>query len=39
MAQQSESINEYIETFPPEIQNILKKIRQAIREAAPEAEE
>ena len=39
MAQQYESINEYIETFPPDIQNILKKIRQTIREVAPEAEE
>jgi len=39
MAQQYESINEYIKTFPPDIQNILKKIRQTIREAAPEAEE
>ncbi len=39
MAQQYESINEYIKTFPPDIQNILKKIRQTIRDAAPEAEE
>ena len=39
MEQQHESINEYIKTFPPDIQNILKKIKQTIREAAPEAEE
>ena len=34
-----ESIDEYISTFPSNIQNILKKMRQTIRECAPGAEE
>ncbi|GGF92897.1 iron chaperone [Paenibacillus aceti] len=34
-----ESIDHYISTFPPDIQEILEKIRQVIREAAPEAVE
>ena len=34
-----ESIDEYILSFPPEIQEILKKLRSVIKEAAPEAEE
>jgi len=33
------SIDEYIETFPKETQQILKKIRTTIRAAAPDAEE
>jgi uncharacterized protein YdhG (YjbR/CyaY superfamily) len=33
------TIDEYIETFPEEIRILLEKMRQAIREAAPEAEE
>jgi uncharacterized protein YdhG (YjbR/CyaY superfamily) len=33
------SIDEYIAGFPPEVQEILEKIRATIREAAPEAEE
>jgi len=33
------SIDEYIETFPPETQEILKELRAAIQAAAPEAEE
>lgn len=33
------SIDEYIKTFPKEIQEILEKMRQVIHEAAPEAEE
>lgn len=33
------SIDKYIETFPNEIQEILKEIRATIKEAAPEAEE
>jgi uncharacterized protein YdhG (YjbR/CyaY superfamily) len=33
------TINEYIETFPEDIRILLEKMRQAIREAAPEAEE
>jgi len=34
-----ETIDEYIETFPKDVQSILKKMRQTIRRAAPEAEE
>ncbi|NSW94327.1 MAG: DUF1801 domain-containing protein [Bacteroidales bacterium] len=34
-----ETIDEYISSFPPEIQSLLLKIRKAIRKAAPEAEE
>lgn len=34
-----ESIDHYISTFPPDIQEILKAIRQVIREAAPDAVE
>jgi uncharacterized protein YdhG (YjbR/CyaY superfamily) len=33
------TIDEYINSFPPDIQSILKKMRQTIREAAPGAEE
>ncbi len=33
------TIDEYIETFPEEVQGILEKMRQTIRKAAPEAEE
>jgi uncharacterized protein YdhG (YjbR/CyaY superfamily) len=34
-----DTIDEYIKTFPMEIQNILEKMRQSIRRAAPEAAE
>lgn len=34
-----QTIDEYISTFPEEIQRILKGMRQVIREAAPGAEE
>lgn len=34
-----QTIDDYIAGFPPDIQDILQKIRQTIREAAPEAEE
>lgn len=34
-----ETIDQYIATFPKNIQNILKELRQTIRETAPEAEE
>jgi len=34
-----ESIDEYIAGFPQDVQEILKKIRATIREAAPDAEE
>lgn len=33
------TIDEYIARFPPEVEEILQKVRQTIREAAPEAEE
>jgi len=33
------TIDEYIQTFPEDIQKILEKIRKTIREVAPEAEE
>ena len=36
---QFKTIDEYIETFPKDIQSILKGVRQTIKEAAPEAEE
>jgi uncharacterized protein YdhG (YjbR/CyaY superfamily) len=35
----SETIDKYISSFPKEIQIILEKIRQTIKEAAPEATE
>jgi len=34
-----ETIDEYISTFPKEVQQVLEKVRQAIRKAAPNAEE
>ena len=34
-----QTINEYICEWPPEIQEILQKIRQTIRDHAPDAEE
>lgn len=33
------TIDEYIAAFPPDVQEILEKIRMTIRETAPEAEE
>ncbi len=36
---QFETIDEYIKTFPKDVQSILEKMRQTIRRAAPEAEE
>ena len=36
---QFKTIDEYIKTFPRDVQSILEKIRQTIREAAPEAVE
>ena len=39
MKKQSTTIDEYIKTFPADIQLILEKMRQTIRKAAPEAEE
>ena len=34
-----ESIDDYISTFPPEVQEILQSIRRVIKEAAPDAKE
>lgn len=34
-----ETIPEYIETFPPDVQKVLKKIRSTIRKVAPKAVE
>ncbi len=36
---QFNSIDEYIKTFPRDIQDILEELRQTIRDAAPEAKE
>lgn len=36
---QPKTIDEYIETFPSDVQVVLKKIRLAIKKAAPRAEE
>jgi uncharacterized protein YdhG (YjbR/CyaY superfamily) len=33
------TIDEYIKTFPPDVQKILERLRQTIRKAVPEAEE
>ena len=33
------TVNEYIGTFPKNVQNILETLRQSIRDSAPEAEE
>jgi uncharacterized protein YdhG (YjbR/CyaY superfamily) len=38
-AAQAKNIDEYIEGFPKQVQEILEKLRVTIREAAPEAEE
>ena len=37
MEKQYKTIDEYIKTFPADIQSILEKMRQTIREVAPEA--
>ena len=34
-----ETIDEYIRTFPENVQTILEKLRQTVKRAAPEAEE
>jgi len=34
-----ETIDEYIASFPRNVQSVLEKLRQAIRDSAPEAEE
>ncbi len=39
MKKQPNTIDEYIQTFPEDIQSILEKMRQSIRKAAPDAVE
>jgi uncharacterized protein YdhG (YjbR/CyaY superfamily) len=39
MKKNFESIDEYIASFPKSVQTVLEQIRQAIRDAAPKAEE
>ncbi|OGD55332.1 hypothetical protein A3K78_06950 [Candidatus Bathyarchaeota archaeon RBG_13_52_12] len=39
MRKQFETMDDYIKTFPTDVQNILEKMRQTIRKAAPEASE
>jgi len=39
MARQFQTIDEYIGTFPQDLQHILNELRQTIKEAAPEAQE
>ncbi|MDG3546309.1 iron chaperone [Methanobacterium formicicum] len=34
-----QTVDEYISSFPPDIQGILEEMRETIRESAPEAEE
>ena len=34
-----ENIDDYLENFPPQIQEILKELRSTIKRAAPDAEE
>ena len=38
-AQGPKDIDQYIATFPPDVQIVLEKVRQTIRDAAPEAKE
>ncbi len=39
MIKKSKTIDEYVKTFPKDVQSILEKMRQTIRKAAPEATE
>jgi uncharacterized protein YdhG (YjbR/CyaY superfamily) len=39
MAKKFETVEEYISSFPPDVQAILKKARRSIRKAVPGAEE
>ena len=39
MKTQFKTIDEYVETFPKDVQSVLQKIRQAVQEAAPDAVE
>jgi uncharacterized protein YdhG (YjbR/CyaY superfamily) len=35
----AETIDEYLESFPPEVRGVLRKVRETIRRAAPDATE
>ncbi|MGA3110735.1 MAG: DUF1801 domain-containing protein [Candidatus Bathyarchaeia archaeon] len=39
MTKHFETVDQYIASFPKNIQDLLQRVRQAIREAAPEAKE
>jgi uncharacterized protein YdhG (YjbR/CyaY superfamily) len=39
VAEKFQTVDDYLKSFPPEVQAILKKARRAIRKAAPGAEE
>jgi uncharacterized protein YdhG (YjbR/CyaY superfamily) len=39
VAEKFKTVDEYLKSFPPDVQAILKKARRAIRKAAPGAEE
>lgn len=39
MAQQFESVDDYISSFPPEVQTVLQAVRQTIHAAAPGLQE
>jgi uncharacterized protein YdhG (YjbR/CyaY superfamily) len=39
VGQQPESVDDYISTFPPEVQTVLQDVRRTIHAAAPEAKE
>ena len=39
MMKTANSIDEYIDGFPPDVQKVLKKVRKTIKSAAPDAEE
>jgi uncharacterized protein YdhG (YjbR/CyaY superfamily) len=39
MNEEYKTIDDYIRSFPPEVQSLLEKLRQSIRKAAPEAVE
>lgn len=39
MKKKFNSVDEYISTYPKDVQNVLQQIRQAIKDTAPEAEE
>ena len=39
MAQHFESVDDYISTFPPDVQTVLQAVRSTIHDAAPDAKE